>query len=123
MPSPGDDVSVGLGSTINLTTSATINNLTLMGSGATITGTGAITVTGSANLMGTATISTHGSRLPRLISSADRGAIVRVIDPALTADSFNAVTISNPIGSNGSTIFEVGPRSIGTLDCRTATLA
>ena len=115
VPGPADDVSVGLGSTINLTTSATINNLTLTGGGATITGTGAITVTGSANLMSTATISTHGSRLPRLSSSAASGAIVRVIDPALTADSFTAVTISHPIGSNGSTILEVGPRSIGTL--------
>ena len=117
VPGPADDVWVGLGSTINLTTSATINNLTMVGG--TITGTGAITVTGLMNLNSTffvnATISTHGSRLPRLISSAGSGVAVRVIDPALTADSFNAVTISNPIGSNGSTIFEVGPRSIGTL--------
>jgi hypothetical protein len=115
VPGPADDVSIGLGSTINLTTSATINNLTLTGGGATITGTGAITVTGTTNLMYYATISTHGSRLPRLISSAGSGVAVRVTDPALTADSFNAVTISHPIGSNGSTIFEVGPHNIGTL--------
>ncbi len=41
--------------------------------------------------------------------------IVNLIDPALTADSFNAVTISNPIGSNGSTVFEVGPHTIDAL--------
>jgi len=117
VPGPADDVSVGLGSTINLTTSATINNLTMIGG--TITGTGAITVTGLVNLNPTffvnVMISTHGSRLPHLFSSAGSSVAVRVIDPALTADSFNAVTISHPLGSNGSTIFEVGPRSIGTL--------
>jgi hypothetical protein len=115
VPGPGDDVSIGIGAVINLTTTATINNLTMIGG--TISGTGALNVTGLTNLnpFVNVTISTTGSRLPRLISSPSSGVIVNLTDPALTADSFNAVTISNPIGSNGSTVFEVGSHHIDAL--------
>jgi hypothetical protein len=115
IPGPADDVSVGSGGVINLNTPATISNLTMLGG--TISGTNALTVTGLTNLnpFVNVTISTNGSRLPHLISSPATGVIVNLTDPALTADSFNAVTISNPIGSNGSTVFEVGPHTIDTL--------
>ncbi len=121
VPGPADDVSVGFGGVINLNASATINNLTMIGG--TISGTNALTVTGLMQFTGfAATLNTHGSRLPQILSAPTSGAIVTVKDPALTADSFNAVTISNPIGSNGATILDVGPHSIDVLTLQNGNL-
>jgi hypothetical protein len=111
VPGPSDEVNVGPGGVITLNTNATINNLTM--TGGTITGTGALAVSGLAQFVPSAsvTIHTHGSSLPHILSAPNSGVIVRVTDPALTADSFHTVTISNPIGSNGSTVFDVGPHA------------
>ncbi|HSD82914.1 MAG TPA: hypothetical protein VLG46_03600, partial [Anaerolineae bacterium] len=115
VPGPNDDVNVGLGAVVILDTDATINKLMMMGG--TISGTHALAVTDLVDLNPSfnVIIHTQGSRLPRFISAPGAGVIVRLTDPALTADSLSMVTISNPIGSNGSTIFEIGPRSISTL--------
>ncbi len=121
VPGPADDVNVGFGGVINLNAPATIQNLNMVGG--TISGTNALTVTGLTQFTGfSANLNTHGSRLPRLFSSPTSGAIVTLADPALTADSFNAVTISNPIGSNAATILDVGPRSMDVLTLQNGNL-
>ncbi len=61
MPGPADDVSVGFGGVINLNTSATINNLTMLGG--TISGTNALTVTGLTNLNPFVNVTSQHARL------------------------------------------------------------
>ncbi len=119
VPTATDDVTISNlnNGTLTVNASAPAQSLTFNSYG-TISGTGALNVSGLASFSAFATtsITTSGSRLPTLTMSPASGAILTFTDPALTADSLTTFTSSKPAGSNGAVIMNVGARNYGTIN-------
>lgn len=115
VPGINDGVTVGIGALITLDSAEAIESLTM--TGGTISGAGSLRVTGAVHFFDTlvdATISTHGSYFPNLLSSPNAG-IAQIIDPALLPGSLADVTIDSPPGSNATTLLDTSIQTIGAL--------
>jgi hypothetical protein len=121
VPTDMDDVTLNLssfGTTVTVNAPAPAKTLTLISNGATLSGTGAVLVSGltTINAVTTTTISTSGSRLPALtVSVASGGYIFTLTDPALTADSLDSVNVSGVLGGGSAMVLDVGAHNIGTF--------
>ncbi len=126
VPTSDDDVNItnlGFGATLTVNAAAPAKSLSFNSSG-TVSGTGALIVTETTSITTqfSVTFSTVGSRLPTLVASVADSTILTMTDLALTADSLATVTVSRPQGSNGSMVFDVGARNIGTLNLQNAAI-
>ena len=119
VPTATDDVTISNrnSATITVDNAAPAQSLTFKSYG-TISGTGALNVSGVANFnaLSTTTVTANGSRLPTLSISPASGVILTFTDPALTTDSLVTFTSSKPAGSNGSVLLYVGARNYGTIN-------
>ncbi|NJM40916.1 MAG: hypothetical protein HC853_09145 [Anaerolineae bacterium] len=118
VPTADDDVVFGGGAnlgTISLNQVAPAKNVSIYANGGTISGTGALNVSGvlSVSSFAELTMVTNGSRVPQLQLSAATGTVIRFTDAALTADSLSAVT--STAQGNGATGLKLGARNVGRL--------
>ena len=118
VPTAADDVTISNlnGGAITVDSAAPAQSLTFTSYG-TISGTGALNVSGVAsfNALSTTTVTTNGSRLPTLSMSPADSVILTFTDPALTADSLVTFTSTKPTGGNGAVLMNVGARNYGTI--------
>ena len=119
VPTATDDVTISnLNSgTITVNSAAPAQSLTFNSFG-TISGTGALNVSGLAsfNALSTTTVTTNGSRLPTLSMSPADSVILTFTDPALTPDSLVTFNSTKPTGGNGAVLMNVGARNYGTIN-------
>lgn len=115
-PGAGDSAVVGFGAGIALDSDVSLHSLSM--TGGVISGTHALSLTLPLQVnaqFGEVALRTVGSRIPALISTPESGAIFRLTDPALADGVLQAITATNPAGSNGSTVLQGGPLTVGDL--------
>ncbi len=119
VPTASDDVTISNLNNGTLTVNAPAPAQSLaFNSYGTISGTGALDISGVASFsaLATTSITTSGSRLPTITMSPGSGAVLTFTDPALTADSLTTFTSTRPPGSNGAVIMNVGARNYDTIN-------
>ena len=119
VPTATDDVTITNLNSGTITVDSAAPALTLsVNSYGTISGTGALTVSGLASFsaLSATSITTNGSRLPTLTMARAPGVILTFTDPALTADSLVTFTSTKPAGGNGAVLMNLGARNYGTIN-------